>query len=204
MEKYSRLYIASFQDEMIAICDNKEDVQEYCKYNRKLKKDQYDIDYFENVTEMQLFEFSYEAEYLTRVHGMIASNQDWYIMMEDFNSYVDDLLTTKNTLEDSLYFMKKFLHKDQVDSMRDTLDSIESIIRKLGKPGDESRAEVEREYYKRHELMTMNASVYLKYMDNIWFLDLYDIRERMTGIGRMIKHTNNELQVDYSVLHIPS
>ena len=156
------LYIAKFIGYCnIAISEDKEIVKEYVKNIRKLNKDEYKI-FEKDIPEEDRSIYDDRPEFISEEHGLIYTNLDWYILRQDFGFYIKDLIITRNTIEETLFNMSKLLSKSGEDSLQESLDEINDLLRRVDKPGKE-RDTIEKEFYKKHEINFMNIIAYLSY-----------------------------------------
>lgn len=158
-----KIYIAKYMTYNIAISDDKEEVKEYIKKVRKLSKREYTI-HSKEIPKSEIITYSERPEYIssinTKYYGMNMTNIDWYIIKRDFKTYVDDLITTRDTLKETYLTMSKVVSKEGMDSLRESLTEIENLIEDISNGCD-----VEIQYYKKHDIHRMSIISYLKYTD---------------------------------------
>ena len=145
----------------IAISQYEDKVKEYVKDIRRLKKGDYKI-FQVDVSDRELVAIEDRPEYISTKYGLSYTNIDWYIMDIDFGWYVNDLVITRDTLKETIINMSKVLSKGGEDSLQESLEEIEILLKKVDIPGKE-RDEVEGQFCKRHSLNHMNILTYLAY-----------------------------------------
>ena len=157
-----KLYISRYKKCInIAISEDKDQVIEYTKGIRKLSNKEFRIETLD-IPNKDILNYTDRPEFISIKYGLIRTNIDWFIMEKDFEHYVDDLITTRDTLKETSFTLHKLLSREGEDSIDRSIEEINNILRKIDKKG-EDRTEIEYQYYKRHELNYMNILVYFSY-----------------------------------------
>lgn len=174
-----KIYIARFIGYCnIAISEDKNKVKDYVKNIRKIDKDDYKI-FSKDISDEDILMYSERPEYITTSsYGLEYTNIDWFILRKEFELYVSDLIITRDTLEDTILNMGKVISNNGMDSLRESLDEIKGLLKRIDKPGSD-RDEVVYQFYKRNDIHYMDIMSYLSYTK--WHEDAYKQYIESTG-----------------------